>query len=616
MVQATLQPSAWNAQEDVREGQQQVQPPLAPSQEPAEPPAGPSAANEPVGQPPALEQAHQRVSGPPNGGAVVTPQQDIAEDNAERRHLPAKVGAEGAQNARQGSLGATGEPAASPEVSPRSAAAELQAVNGGAWELPASKSKTAGKDQQAKRAAGAGNINAQHEEQCSSGSQKAARAGAKEPSKVAFATLKPEVPRSLRGPAGYTDSFAFLDVGADATASAAQTSGVPKKNRGVQDAAGWTGAAPFRQAAGGKESQPSSLGTPDSSGGTGRAAYQPSAAAAARKESQLVDSGSAGHLPALSSASGVGLPAQAAAAAPAPAGAILALPAAERHPSASVWARPLVNPAMERARAANGSARSLTIPAEKALKEPAVAPDTKPIAISSPKVPAAADLASAPAGINAAAPRSAAGSKASVSKPAARTAAENGDIGGTTKKRHMSPGTDSRNGMKRGRQTADGVIAEPKPEDSRRSGARVAAAGSVAQQLTAAQAKGGGAKLYALVAAASGISTAEEEQLMGPKAEAAAAAASREKTPGKSSAEKKAAPLIRWPAAAEVLTKNAKQTPPAVIQWPVRTLGQLPKPDLSQRRSQSGLIGTPVAGHSLRDRSASARKQAKPWWVV
>ncbi|CAL8471251.1 g10793 [Coccomyxa elongata] len=254
--------------------------------------------------------------------------------------------------ARLGSLGATGRPAANPGATPAQllfgAAADAGAapegtsisniVAGqvkGAPQAAAAESrmdaaeaclesrpqKHAGRLQRAPAAAAAVAEDAVegHKEGCSSGSYDR-RKGALGARERVFAALESQLPSSLSGPAGYTDTFAFpaADVAAADAGAVPQDidicHGIAVEVRGGPHAA--VASAPVggdqtEEVAGGNvsESSPSSPGTPGSSGGAAREGFKPPAVAAAAEPSRSEHSGSAGNQPAArSSTSGVRSP--------------------------------------------------------------------------------------------------------------------------------------------------------------------------------------------------------------------------------------------------------------------------------------------------------------------
>lgn len=356
--QATLQPVlSWNSQAHSKEPQQQAQQNLAlshkleqvPEGRPVQPAANGNTALETTASAirtseMAQTSQHAELAGEP----ARTAQQNRATLKCAPIGSPSQTGrapvlTSECVSARPGCLGASGQPAVSPAVHPAqasSAAIAAETTAHAAEKLTERVAQEAATQERAHTAAAAEAAVSNREGQCSSGSEKGGRRGAQGAAKRVFATLEPELPRSLSNPAGYTDTFAFPDADADASAAAATSSAAggaaprPSVKGQVEAAApGTAGTArlhtraksavgkgskgvepgqklPEEEEAGGNasHSSPSSPGTP---GSPGQAAHQPPAAAAGGAAgSQSGDSGPADQPTALSSTGGVRPPAR------------------------------------------------------------------------------------------------------------------------------------------------------------------------------------------------------------------------------------------------------------------------------------------------------------------
>ncbi|KAK9918761.1 hypothetical protein WJX75_006665 [Coccomyxa subellipsoidea] len=252
--------------------------------------------------------------------------------------------------------------------------------------------------------------------------------------------------------------------------------------------------------------------------------------------------------------------------------------------SARGGARPLVNPAMERAIAASGSAGSLSRPARRQQSDSAaVSLETE----SLPRQTASAtpmqrttdaEVAAAQVKVSAATNAPATSGHGGVQRTSGKAAGDRVDdagvTSGTASKRRRAPEGDSgESRAKRGR-AADTDATQPEPEPSGQSNLNGAIEEASPAEQPAAVATGNpGMSLDVLAAAASSViaafpvhcwprrrtSIGGTPSKNGSRARPAAAAAAAS-TPGKPGAAKRPSPLIKWPAAAEAMPDKSATT--------------------------------------------------------
>ncbi len=713
-IQATLQPAlAWNGNANSAQPQPLAQPASALTHALQQVFEGRPARHAATGNGPvtaltgANEEAEPLRKTQQEAGSVRAGRQDGAAPKSDAKGMQsgtdrAPVQAAGLVSTRLGSPGASGQP-----NGPSSSAVAAEKAAADTVQEALALGNVEQKDAADSRKA---------EGQCSSWSHRSAPSAKRGAQKRVFATLEPELPRSLSKSAGYTDKFAFPEADGDtmAAASSAANEAAPEQPcvRGGADAvvpgaAGKANGLAEKREAGGlqgrkpgsgvleteaeggnaSQSSPASPGTPGSPAGATRAAGQPVAAAAHGAGSASEDSGPADRPAAPSCTSGVAPPNEtASAAASSPRKANRAAAAAlERDPSAGETAarpsatpkapvgegaatesgdarapqrefsrqdqrptqgapqqsglvkqqgsmrreaRPLVNPAMERARAASGSAGSLPKPARKDAAQSGVSPAAE----AAPRqTSTAADAAEQPAAVDQA---------KSGATGTTLTVKEAGEASGTgAKRRWKLEGDSGESRAKRGR-LVDADTAQPKPEQPSQRGVHGVSREVVPAQQPAAAESPGDLSLDVLAAAASSVAAApvhcwprRRTSLEGSPSSRGGGGgreAAAEISPGKA---KRPSPLIKWPAAAEAVQDKSAPTSPARAKsaagQPSPQAGRSPararKRQLGEaaqvRAKESGddktpKQGTPSSAHALRDRSASARKSSKPWWVV